>query len=545
MHLIKKITSPSLCILCIITVFIVSCGSKQTQEQQIFYYNESTGIQTLDPAFSRSQSINWAVHQLYNTLVELDSNLNVVPSIAKSWEVSEDRLIYTFYLKDSIYFHDNDAFENGKGRKMNAHDVAYSLNRIIDPAVASTGAWLFNNRIAEDGFKAVDDTTFQIHLLKPFNPVLGILTMQYCSIVPKEVVEKYGKDFRKNPCGTGPFKLKYWDEGQALVFEKNKNYWEYENSERLPYLDAVSISFNTNKATEFLLLRQNKLNFINDIDPAFKDEIVNKKGELRAQWKEEFILEKGPFLNIEYYGILVDENNAAVKNSPLKIKAIRQAINHGFDRNKMILYLRNSLGMSATAGFVPRGLPSKNIDHVKGYDYNPQKALSLLAEAGFPNGKNLPKITLITVPMYADMASYVAKELENIGIKMQVETITKSALMEQTAKSDALFFRGSWIADYPDAENYLAMFYSKNPAPPNYTRYNNKAFDNMYERAIMETDDSTRFDLYRKMDQMVINDAPVVPLFYDEIIRLINPNVKNLKSTPMNLLELRNVYIQK
>ena len=116
--------------------------------------------------------------------------------------------------------------------------------------------------------------------------------------------------------------------------------------------------------------------------------------------------------------------------------------------------------------------------------------------------------------------------------------------MEQTAKSEAQFFRGSWIADYPDAENYLAMFYSKNPAPPNYTRYKNKTFDNMYERAIMETDDSARFDLYRKMDQMVMNDAPVVPLFYDEIIRLINPNVKNLKSTPMNLLELRNVYIE-
>lgn len=524
---------------------IVSCRNQSSDDSQVFYYNESSGVQTLDPAFARSQSVMWTVHQLYNTLVEIDSNLNIAPGIAKRWDISHDRLVYTFYLRDSIYFHDNAAFPNGRGRKLTASDVAYSLNRIIDPATASPGAWIFNERIDKDGFRAVNDTIFELHLSKPFHPILGILSMQYCSIVPKEAVEKYGKDFRKHPCGTGPFMLRYWDEGQAMVLEKNTNYWEYDSAgKRLPYLKAVSVSYNTNKATEFLLLRQNKLSFINDVDAAFKDEVISKKGELRDEWKDKFVLKKGPFMNVEYYGILVDESNPLVKNSPLKIKKIRQAINYGIDRNKSMLYLRNSLGMAAEAGFVPRGLPSENTEFVKGYNYDPVKALQLLKEAGFPKGKNLPVIKLITVPMYADIGSFVARELENIGIKLQLEVLQKSVLMEQTAKSQAAFFRGSWIADYPDAENYLAVFYSKNPAPPNYTRYNNPAYDRLYEEAIRETNDSLRYILYRKMDQMIMNDAPIVPLFYDEVIRLIQPKVKNFYSDPMNMLELRRVYIE-
>ncbi len=130
------------------------------------------------------------------------------------------------------------------------------------------------------------------------------------------------------------------------------------------------------------------------------------------------------------------------------------------------------------------------------------------------------------------------------GIKVQVEVVQKSLLLEQTAKSRALFFRGSWIADYPDAENYMAMFYSKNPAPPNYTQYKNSNFDALYEKALLEENDSLRYQLYRLMDQMVIDDAPVVPLWYDMVIHLVNKNVKNFRPNALNLLELRRVEVE-
>jgi len=526
-----------LCVLC-----LASCSSHQHPDKKIFHYNESSGIASLDPAFAKNQSVMWAVHQLYNTLVEVDDNMKLVPSLAKSWEISDDNLIYTFHLHTDVFFQDDEAFANNKGRKFTANDVEYSFKRIIDKNTASPGAWIFNSHIdSANGFKALDDSTFQLKLTHPFQPILGILSMQYCSIVAKEAVEKYGNDFRRHPVGTGPFRFVAWEEGQALILKKNNNYFEKDSLENpLPYLDGIKVSFNESKATEFLEFQQGKLDFINDIDPSFKDEILTKTGNLKKEWQGKIELQKHPYLNIEYFGILCDSNNTLLKNSPLRLQKIRQAINYGFDRKKMMLYIRNSIGTAAENGFVPMGLPSFNTS-VVGYRYDAEKAKQLLAEAGFPNGNGLPVITLLTIPIYTDIASYVANELQQIGIKIQVETVQKSLLLEQTAKSQALFFRGSWIADYPDAENFLSVFYGKNPAPPNYTRYNDPAFDELYEKAMAEKNDSVRYKLYQQMDQLEINNAPVVPLWYDMVIHLVHTNIKNFKPNSLNLLELRRV----
>ncbi len=532
---------------CIIALYILGSCSKPNRNKNIFHYNESSGIATLDPAFAKSQSVMWAAHQIYNTLVETDNNLNMVPSLAKSWEISADNLTFTFHLRNDVVFHDNDAFVNGKGRLMTASDVEYSFKRIIDKNVASSGAWIFNDRIdTAEGFRAIDDTTFQLKLLKPFNPILGILSMQYCSVVPQEVVNKYGKDFRSHPCGTGPFQFIAWEEGQALILTKNRKYFEKDSTgEPLPYLDGIKVTFYDNKATEFLEFQQKRLDFINDIDVSFKDEVLTKKGELRKEWEGKIILQKHPYLNIEYLGILFDSTNDLLKNSPLRNKKLRQAINYGIDRKKMMLYVRNSIGIAAESGFVPAGLPSFDSIKVKGYLYNQTKALQLLKEAGYPNGEGLPRIKLLTIPQYADLGSYIANELQQIGIKVQVEAIQKSLLLEQTSKSQALFFRGSWIADYPDAENYLSVFYSKNPAPPNYTRYKNPAFDALYEKALAEKNDSLRNIIYQDADRYVIEDAPVVPLWYDMVVHLVHPHVTGFIANGLNLLELRRVRINK
>ena len=155
----------------------------------------------------------------------------------------------------------------------------------------------------------------------------------------------------------------------------------------------------------------------------------------------------------------------------------------------------------------------------------------------------MPPIKLLTIAIYSDLASFIARELEAVGITVRVEVMQKGLLLEQTARSQAPFFRGSWIADYPDAENYLSVFYGRNPAPPNYTRYSNPAYDRLYESSLTITDDSLRQTVYRRLDQMIINDAPVVPLWYDEVIRLVQPRVKHFAPNSLNLLELRRVSI--
>ena len=537
---IAKYASGFICLL-----ILIACSNAAEFKREVFRYNEQSGIATLDPAFAKNESINWVVHQIYNTLVEPDEHLNIVGSLAKSWEISVDRLIYIFHLSGAVYFQDNDAFPKGRGRKLIAKDVEYSFKRLMNRNTASSGAWIFNGRIDSlNGFKAINDSTFQIRLRKPFSPILGLLSMSYCSVVPKEVVERYGKDFRNHPCGTGPFQFASWEEGQALILVKNPHYFEKdEGGNALPYLDAIKISFFDNKATEFLLFQQGQLDFLNDIDVSFKDEVLSKKGELKKNWEGKIRLSKHPFLNTEFLGILVDSASDLVKHSPLRFKKVRQAINYGIDRRKMMMYLRNSIGTPAESGFIPMGFPCFDSSVVKGYHYDPEKAKQLLSEAGFPEGVGMPETKLLTIDVYADLAGFIAKELEEIGIPVQVEIVQKGLLLEETAKSQVLFYRGSWIADYPDAENYLSVFYSKNPAPPNYTRYTNPAFDLLYEKSLLQINDSVRYNLYQQMDQMVIDDAPVVPLWYDEVIRLVHENVLGFTSDALNRLELRRVKI--
>jgi oligopeptide transport system substrate-binding protein len=523
-----------------------ACHSLSTSNKKTFRYNEPTGIASLDPAFAKNQSVMWPVHQLYNTLVQIDANLDIVPSIAKSWDISEDKKTYCFHLRTDVFFHDNEVFPGGRGRRLYASDIVYSLSRLLDKKIASSGAWIFNERISGvEDFQAKDDSTFQLRLLTPFHPMLGLLSMQYCSIVPREVVEKYGRDFRSHPCGTGPFQFKSWEEGQTLILVKNENYFEKDSDGlKLPYLDAIKISFFDSRATEFLLLQQKQLDFMNDIDPSFKDEVLNKKGELKKDWVGKILLSKSPYLNTEYLGILVDTSLMAVKTSPLRLLKIRQAINYGFDRRKMMTYLRNSIGTPAESGFIPPGLPSFDSSRVHGYRYDPVRARQLLREAGYPEGAGLPGITLKTIDIYADLAGFIARQLQEIGVRVQVDITQKSLLLEETAKSQALFFRASWIGDYPDAENYLSVFYSANPAPPNYTRYKNPEFDQLYRKSLLENNDSIRYVLYQEMDQLMIEDAPIVPLWYDQVIHLVNPAVSGFEANGLNLLELRHTRIR-
>lgn len=522
---------------------ILGCGLKQSEEDYVFRYNQPEGLISLDPAFAKSQPIMWATHQLFNTLIEVNDSLKLVGGLAYKWEISKDGKTYQFWLRDSVFFHDDPVFALGKGRKMTAHDVVYSLSRIVDKKTASPGAWIFNNRVdSTQPFRAINDSIFELKLQKPFPPILGILSMKYCSIVAKEAVARYGNNFRRHPVGTGPFFLHQWEEGQALIMHRHPRYHEKdERSIGLPYLKAIKVSFYNNKATEFLEFQQGRLDFVNDIDASFKDEILSKKGELKKEWLGRVILNKHPYLNTEYLGILFDPENEWVKSSPLRMKKVRQAMNHAIDRKKMMMYLRNSIGTPAVSGFVPAGLPSFNDKIVKGYDYDPVKARQLLKEAGY-NSATAGVITLKTIPIYAELGSFVAKQLEDVGIKVQVEAVQRATLLEEIAKSRALFFRGSWIADYPDAENYLSVFYSKNPAPPNYTRYRNPLFDALYEKALSTTHDSIRFSLYQQMDQMVMNDAPIIPLWYDMAIHFVSPKVKGFKPNALNMLELRRTY---
>jgi oligopeptide transport system substrate-binding protein len=526
----------------IIFLFVIACCACGKEEKntslKVFRFNQHNAITSFDPAFCRSQSNIWVVNQLFNSLVQLDDSLNVKPCLAKRYEISKDGLHYTFHLRNDVFFHNDACFPQEKGRQLVAADVKYSFERLLDPSVASPGSWIFKGKVADNQpFVAENDSTFVLHLSQAFRPMLGILTMQYASVLPHEAIEKYAKDFRSHPVGTGPFRLKKWLEGQGVFMTKNENYWEKDSDgHALPYLDAVKVTCISERKTAFLELITQKLDFLFGLESSYVNELVTPRGELIPAQAERLNFIKAPFLNTEYIGI-----NMQQTASPLVNKKIRQALNYAIDRKKMLKALRNAVGKPATGGFTPMGLPSFDASKTKGFTYNPDKARLLLEQAGFPNGKGLSEISLNTSNDYADICTFLANEWSKIGIKVNVDILEAATLREMVSKGQASFFRASWIADYPDAESFLGVFYSKNPSPPNYTRFSNPDFDRLYEASLGENDDAKRYDLYQKMDNILLEEAPVIFLFYDEVASFTPKNISNLQPNAMNLLTLKKV----
>ena len=514
-----------------------SCTKHESKfdDTQVFRYNEHSNITSLDPAFAKDQRNIWAVNQLYNGLVRLDDSLHVKPDISKSWTISEDGTTYTFNLRSDVSFHKSEVFGMSKTRKVIAQDFEYSFHRLIDKKVASPGGWVLQN--VED-FSADNDSTFTIQLKQPFPPFLGLLSMKYCSVVPKEAVEFYGNDFRANPVGTGAFQFKLWVENTKLVLRRNPSYFERdENGNQLPYLEAVAVTFLPDKQSEFLQFIQGNLDFMKSLDASYKDDILATDGTLQEKYADKIHMQVGSYLNTEYLGLYMDVEG----NYPTKSKLIRQAINYGFDRVKMMKFLRNNIGTPAENGFVPKGLPSFNAQ--EGYTYQPEKATVLVAQYKEETNIQNPEITITTSSNYLDVCEFIQREIQKIGLKVNVDVIPPSTVRQGKASGKLPIFRASWIADYPDAENYVSLFYSKNFTPngPNYTHFKNDVFDELYETSIKETDDKKRYQLYQQMDSIIIAEAPIIPLYYDEVIRFSQKNVEGLGINPIDLLDLRKV----
>ncbi len=590
----------------ILLPLLLSCGrtGSDSENLKIFKYNESAGILTLDPIYAKDLPHIWACNQIFNGLVAFDDEMNVVPAIAKTWNISDDGTMYTFILRDDVYFHEDECFVSktkdaktqrrkdakiesdseslrlcdSATRKVVAQDFVYSFNRVLDRRLNSSGSWIFSNAYA---FTAINDTILEIKLTQPFPAFLGILSMTYASVVPQEAVEYYGTEFGRHPVGTGPFKYQYWKEGVKLVFRKNPNYFETvkgtetqrrkdakieSDSEslrlcdsatiRLPYLDAISISFIVDKQVAFMEFIKGKFHFMSGIDARYKDELLTRDGQLRDEYEDEIYLIREPYLNTEYLAFFLGDEDTLGKDRSL---ALRQAVSYSIDREKMLRYLRNGIGTPGNQGIIPAGLPGyedykttrpqdhKLVDSLScglvdlniGYPYNPKKAEQLLKD----NDLIGYELKLYTTQDYIDIAKFVQSALTEIGLDCKVEEMMPAALREKRANGNLPFFRSSWVADYPDAENYLSLFTTNNftPQGPNYTHYSNEKFDELYQKSLTCNDLDERAKIYHEMDSLMMAEAPVVILFYDEVLRFVNKNVEGLGSNPTNMLNLKKV----
>ena len=521
-------------------LLFVSCGRQHNNNKNVFCYNESNGITSLDPAFARDLEIMWATNQLFDGLVELNDSLEIIPSVAKSYSISEDRLTYTFILRNDVFFHNNACFTNSTGRKVLSSDIAFSFNRILDNAIASPGKWIFEN-VIENGFTAANDSTFIIQLKKPFSPFLGLLTTQYANIVPHEGIEKYGTEFRNNPVGCGPFLFAFWYENVALVFHKNPNYYlKDELGNSLPYLEAVKIDFVKDMSAEYQGLLQGKYDFMSGLHNAFKDELLDPNGNLSSAYSSQLYLQKTPFIKTDYLGFVVDPSLQS--NKALLDPRVRKALHLSINKKDMVKHLRNNTVIPADFGFCSPAA-AKNLNTTERISFNKKEALDLLAQAGFPNGKNLPTIVLSTTSDYADLMEYIQHEWQQIGIPCEIQQLQGAAFRDQASKCQLSVFRKSWLADYAHPENFYSVFQTSRFTPngPNYTHYSNSNYDMIYAVLGASNNSDSTLIYCEKLEQHLNEETPVIPLYYDQVMHFIRSNVKNLPTNTVNMLDLRRV----
>ena len=519
----------------IFLICIFGCSSNNKIDNQlVFRLNVHENINTLDPAYARDLRSIWAMNQIFNGLVRLDDELNIRPDIATHWEISEDAKTYLFYLRDDVYFHTSEIFGDQKTRVVTANDFIYSFDRIKDQKIASPGLWTLES---VKHYEAVDDNTLKIELIHPFSPFLEILSMKYLSVLPKELDDLPNNTISTKPIGTGPFYVKAWMQNLKMVLRKNQLYFETnEKGEQLPHLESVAITFVPEKQSEFLLFLQGKLDMINSLDASYKDELLDKNGQLQKKYRNSIKLLRSPYLNTEYIGIYLDNNKAEIQSIDL-----RKALNYGLNRKEMIRFLKNNIGSPATKGFIPDGL-NTNLA-VRGYSYNIKKAKELVEQFRVDTGIQNPTLSLASDENYVDLCTYLQNTYNQIGITINIEVMPSAALREAKSNGKLELFRASWVADYPDPENYLLPYFSDNFSPngPNYTHFKNKTFDEGYKEITATLDADRRNKLITSLDQQLVDTSPFILLYYDEVLRFTHPNVEGMKPNPTNMLDLRRV----
>jgi peptide/nickel transport system substrate-binding protein/oligopeptide transport system substrate-binding protein len=493
-------------------------------------YNPST----LDPALLSDIYGRTIVSQIFDGLVQFDTNLNPLPALAEFWEASRDGRTWTFALRRGVKFH--------HGREMTAHDIAYSFTRLLDPVQPLPAAELFRyiqgakksmqeKPQSVEGLRVLDRYTLQIVLDKPLAPSLVVLGLAHAAIVPQDEVEKQGKHFGHAPVGTGPFKFVQWTPNQEIVLEANDQYYEGR-----PFLDTVVFKIFSGVKLEETFAEFLKGNLEETIIPSNKIEEVS--GDPAYQKYQRFY---NPMLNLIYIGF-----NTRV--SPFDDRRVRQAFNYAVNTEAIVKEVTKR-GSLVAHGALPPGMPGYD-PNLPGYAYDPSKARRLLAEAGYPGGTGFPKVQLWSAhkaeSTKAELAAY-QKYLADLGVKVEVHFAPNwPAYKEMLEQGKLPMFYLAWFADIPDPDNFLSpLLYSASPT--NRTFYHNPRVDRLLEQARQELDYTKRIVLYREVEGIVHDDAPWIPQHHDVVDYLYQPYVQGVEINYLGkrVIPLKKVWFQK
>ena len=534
----------------------------------VFKLNEVEDFRNLYPLNVTEVTSFRITNQIYEGLVKFNSkDLSIVASIAERWEENEDATKFTFFIRKGVFFHDDPCFPEGKGREVTAEDFLYCYTKLCSVDSQNQMFWLFDKKVkgASDyyqstidgnplaegvsGIKVVDKYTIQIELEKSFAGFLNIIGHSGCWVFPKEAFEAYGNDMRIKCVGTGPFKIKAVKEGEAVILAKNEKYWKVDDfGNQLPYLDAIKFSFLKEKKAELLEFRKGNLDMIFQLPLEMIDEVVGELEDAKQGGNKPFQMQVNSAFSVQYYGF----QNKSELFSNLNV---RKAFNYAIDREKLVTYTLQGDGKPGHYGIVPPGLKDYEYDSINGYSYNLEMAKEHFAKAGYPDGKGFPEITLQlnsggsrNIKVAEAVQSMLMQSL-NISVKMEVMPFAQHLEAVETGKT--MFWRSAWLADYPDPENFLNLLYG--PIVPenineksyiNSVRYQSDEYDAMFEKALSTVDKTERFKYYRMADQIALNDAPYMPICYDEFTRLLQREVRNFPANAMEYRDFTEVFFK-
>lgn len=501
----------------------------------------------LDPIYAEDLYTGVEVGQVYETLLQyhyLKRPYVLIPSLAESMpEVSADGKIYTFHLKKGVLFQDDPCFKatGGKGREMVATDFIYSIQRIADPRLHSSGWWLLDGKIAGlnawrenaskaestdysqeiEGLKAIDRYTIQIRLTQRSAQFLYALAMPYTGVVPREAVETYQKEFINHAVGTGPFRLSEYNPNLKAVWVRNPTYRKelypsegapgdleagllQDAGKPLPLADRIVVQVYVEQQPMWLNFLSGKL----DLSVIPKDNFassITPSQELTPELKSKGIqLAKSPLLDVTHLTFnMVD---------PIigKNKYLRQAMSLAYNEAAFIDLFYNGRAIPAQ-GPIPPGIEGYDPKFKNPYrQFNLAKAKELLAKAGYPGGKNLTlEYAALADSSGRQAAEFTQRMMAEIGIRLNISSYSWPQFLEVVKNKKAQIWEEAWGADYPDAENFLQLFYSKSISPgPNGGNYINPEFDHLFEKALTLADSPERTALYRKMVDLVVEDCP-------------------------------------
>jgi oligopeptide transport system substrate-binding protein len=530
--------------------------------------SENETFQTLYPVSITDATSGFVATQIYEGLVKLNpANLRVVPAIAEKISVDQSGTKYTFNLRKGVYFQDDECYAGGKGREVKAADFKYSFELLCTASADNENfSSTFQDRLQGaneyyeaskkgqkgelTGIKVVNDYTLELSLLRPSSVFLQILAQPVCAVISKEAVDKYGKNIKT---GAGPF---MFDESKStaekIVLKRNKNFYGTDTlGNRLPFLDSVIVSVIPSKEKELALFREGKLDMILSLPSESVKEMVETQISDFQSKPPKYLLDNSAEMITQYYTF-------NLTHPPFDNPKVRKAFNMAIDRQKIIDEVLSGQAYGpGVKGITPPTFSQDGYDISKivGYDFNPSEAKKLLAEAGFKDGKGFPPVKIelnLGGGKNTNVVVEIQKQLmENLGVNVDFEVVPYAQKLEDAKMGRPDIIRDAWIADYPSPETFLNLFYGANVPDdpkgasfPNTARYKSAEYDKFYTAGRDSKSKDSAMANFMRAEQILMDDAPIMVLWYEGNYRLTQWRVKNCFTNGMRYRNFAEVYIK-